>query len=120
MADDNHDIAIGDIIAAMLSEKHPLSAEDLKAFETLLDGPDVDDAARLEYLQVIWSIVVGIIDHRWKTTATTSDAGACGQKSQKGNSEQIEADNMLQSKNGKLSKSYKQASGKEQLSRGAA
>lgn len=120
MADDNHDIAIGDIVAAMLSEKHSLSAEDLSAFESLFDGPDVDDAALREYLQTIWKIVVAIIDHRWKTAASSPSVGACGQKSQNGNGGQIEADNMLQLKDEKLSKTYKRAADEERLSRGAA
>lgn len=119
MADENHDVAIGDILAAMLSEQHALSAEDLQTFESLCDGPDVDDATRREYLQIIWNIVVGIIDHKWSVAANSS-ARACGQKLKKDNGDEIGTNDMLQLEDRKLSKTYKHAAGKNRLSRGAA
>ena len=53
------------LIAAILSNKHTLSAEDLAVFEELLYDPDCDPEQRAEFLQTIWTIVVSIIDHTW-------------------------------------------------------
>lgn len=72
--------AIDEIVAAILSKDHSLSAEQLMAFETLLDAPDVDHGEKQELLQTLWNLVVSIIDHQWKQ-ANASGAGglnACG------------------------------------------
>jgi len=55
-----------DIVAAILSEQHSLSTEQLMAFEALLDAPDIDAGSAQELLQTIWNIVVCIIDYKWE------------------------------------------------------
>ena len=119
MADGNHDIGIEDIIAAMLSEKHALSAEDLKAFEVLLNNPDLDAAKRQAFLQTIWNTVVGIIDFTWKMAAMMSTKDSCGQQS-KGNAEgKIEPRNMLYSQDNKLLETHRKAAENEKQAQDA-
>lgn len=113
---DNHDIRVEDIVAAILSDKHALSAEDLKAFEKLLDDRNASKADTQEYLQIIWNIVVGIIDHKWdymrRSDLSSAPKNSCGQKRKDASPSGIEDQNMLNSEDQKLSQTYKKAAGK--------
>jgi len=71
---------VEDIVAAIISKQHTLSAEQLTAFETLLDAPDADPQEREELLQAIWNVVVCFIDFQWEKARKRdhSEEDACG------------------------------------------
>lgn len=71
---------VEEIVAAILSKDHALSAEQLLAFEALLDDPESSDADKQALLQTIWNVVVCIIDHQWAQAQArgSASANACG------------------------------------------
>lgn len=75
---DDDILSVESIVAAMLSDKYNLSAEELSAFEELLDAPDIDPAKRYELLQTLWNIVVCLIDYQWDNAVCLASQNSCG------------------------------------------
>ncbi len=75
---DDDILRVESIVAAMLSDKYNLSAEELAAFEELLDAPDIDPTKRHELLQTLWNIAVCLIDYQWENAATSMPPNSCG------------------------------------------
>ncbi len=71
-------LSVESIVAAMLSDKYNLSAEELAAFDELLNAPDVDPVKRQELLQRLWNIVVCLIDYQWENAAFPVPENSCG------------------------------------------
>lgn len=71
-------LSVESIVAAMLSDKYNLSAEELAAFEELLNAPDVDPIKRHELLQRLWNIAVCLIDYQWENAALAVPQNSCG------------------------------------------
>lgn len=71
---------VQEIVAAILGNEHSLSAEQLIAFESLLEDPETDRETKQALLQTIWDVVVCIIDHQWEYARMRglSGANACG------------------------------------------
>jgi len=108
------------VVAAILSEKHALSAEQLTAFEALLDAPEMDSEKRQELLQAIWNIVVCLIDYQWKYagTAATDREEACGSIHGAGNQAAEDGDNQVEWSQSDFGRKHNEASVKELRQKG--
>jgi len=106
----NDDIlSIEKLIAAMLSDKHSLSAEELVAFEGLLDEPDMDADTQKELLQALWNIIVCIIDYQWEIASRSTSTDCCGSKPEDDNDSGIGASDMIEYQDHTLSQTHSQA-----------
>ncbi len=106
---DDDILSVESIVAAMLSDKHNLSAEELAAFEELLDAPDVDPATRRELLQTLWNIVVCLIDYQWDKTACLASQNSCGSIPCGINDLISETDDVIKSADHDLTHNHKEA-----------
>lgn len=99
------------LVAAILDKKHPLSAEDLSIFESLIDDPELDPVQREEFLQTVWNIVVCIIDYQWDNAARTSDPviNPCESETNCTESLPLRGANVVQSKDEELSRKHNEA-----------
>lgn len=72
--------AIDEVVAAILDKEHTLNAEQLLAFENLLDDPQASAEERQELLQAIWNVVVCFMDYKWEQAQRSAGANtnACG------------------------------------------
>lgn len=78
LASDDDEELIKRLIAAIISDRYTLSAEDLRKFDVLLDDPDSDPEEREACLQEIGNIVMCIIDLQWDQALSKAGQKACG------------------------------------------
>lgn len=103
-ASEDETLSVEKIIAAILSDKHSLSAEELMVFENVLDAPDMDAESRQELLQAIWNIVVTLIDRECERHFRTARENQCGKVSENQIDNASDVPAMVSSKGMKLAK----------------
>lgn len=104
------EIDVGDIVAAALSHDTPLSADELAAFDQLLEeDTSLTEEQRREFLQALWSVIVSIIDFAWKDHPIQHALQECGKLTEIDSESAIEGNDMIQSRDKNLTKKYTKA-----------
>ncbi len=104
------DLDVCEIVAALLDPNNPSSAEELAEFDELLeDDPDLTEEQRLEFLQAIRLIVRAFVDLAWKDHPIQHALQECGKLAEIDSESDFPSDNMVQSKDRKLTDKYNKA-----------
>ena len=118
MAENEIDIEFEDIVAAVSGDSRALSEAEIQIIDKLLDSPEINEAERREFIEMLNTIVVCIIDHHLKATSSNPVANICEQLVENDGGGNEDAVKLLYSEVSQLTETYRHASNHKELKGG--